>query len=104
MGTLCLTYPFTLVLTGILWCGILYVGGSGSDVLTYRQISGIACGLEYLHSWGVIHSDLKSVRPVVLALFVLAINPSTQANVLISNDGRSMISNFRDSRLDTEKY
>lgn len=74
MGTSSPTYPHILVLTGILWYDIHYAEDTDSNVLTNRQISGIACGLKYLHSQDVIHSDLKSVRPVLLALFILPVN------------------------------
>ena len=35
----------------------------------YAQIQGIARGVEYLHSLGVVHGDLRGVRAIIFLFF-----------------------------------
>ncbi len=58
------------------------------------KLQGIASGLAYLHSRGVIHADLKSVSKFV-SVFLFHFNSlSEKQNVLISSDGTPLLADF----------
>ena len=65
-------------------------------VLISLQIEGTACGLAYLHSKNVIHSDLKPVSGTIWDNFnILTL---LQENILVSPLGEALLSDFGASR------
>ena len=58
------------------------------------QLSGVAKGLDYLHSRNVIHGVIKGVRDHPKSHFVRALIPG-QRNILVDAEGRARIMGFR---------
>ena len=63
------------------------------EMLTPRQLSDIAEGLNYLHSCNVVHGDLKGVRDCSESRFTAVFTPS-QPNILVDATGRARITDF----------
>jgi serine/threonine protein kinase len=51
-------------------------------------------GLGYLHSRGVIHGDVKSVRSITLTLKRAPYSNALQANILVDDGGNPRLTNF----------
>jgi len=62
-------------------------------MLTPRQLSGVAEGLNYLHSFDVIHGDLHGVCDYLECYFPMALT-HTQLNILVDATGRARITDF----------
>ena len=61
-------------------------------ILTLRQVSDVANGLNYLHAYNVIHGDLKWVRRVpTQPLNLLHIS---QSSILVDGTGRARLADF----------
>ena len=69
------------------------------------MIHEISKGMEYLHTQGVLHGDLKVRVPAVNADTSVKQMALTQAaNILVSNDTRCIISDFGQSEMRSEVY
>ena len=65
--------------------------------LNFYQLIDVAKGLDYLHSHGVIHGDLKGVSAYRYLLTTSLIDHS-QPNILVDDSGRARITDFGISR------
>lgn len=63
-------------------------------VLTSVQMKDIAHGVSYLHGNGVIHGDLKQVRPWLLSLTCVGSNDFPQDNIIVDHNARAIIIDF----------
>ncbi|KAL4068811.1 kinase-like domain-containing protein [Scleroderma yunnanense] len=68
-------------------------------------IEGVAQGLSYLHSSKIIHGDMKGASTLCFwGLVPLNDGISLQYNVLISDDGRALLTDFGFSRLENSSF
>jgi len=81
-----------------------YNGEIGKEWNLLRFMYQIAKGMDYLHSQGVLHGDLKVQFPLRESSCLLSILVCQASNVLVDDQVHCMITDFGQSEMKSEAY